>query len=630
MLGFVQFADIWAARTAMAQFFTDPPSIVLKRPNGYHPLNLVYSDKPEIRAQNKGRITQPQPPVYTNSRLLLVVLKELTQMVTIDELFWVFTQVARVEKISSFTKDSKNQIVVQFETSQGAEETLAYFSGKYLPSPTNPSTNLCFLAIVPSKLSQLTFRNQDGRNRDYTEANRLIMALLNTNGAMARNKQLAEHEWQALCRISSMNSRAPLYDFIWGQHRWGEGWLVPRQEASYQGRVPLSKTSTMGQVGMCMHISGLPADDSIVAEQLWSLCGLYGAVKAVKMLYKYRGCAVVQFAEPEGCDNAIKHLHGLEFKGRTWDAKVSRQPNATHWNGASEDLQKRMVSENDPQMRRPPVCDESGKAYPSKFVCAWGVPYDVPNSTIEMAVIVLVNVAPVAVVHHSTDAGRRLIEFRHLDEGVMAVIKGNGAVVDGLELRLCFAEKTAGVPRAAMCFRMNTVADPAMLREDQKAPSEESKEDMTTLDDDDLVDSFKDRLQINTPDMMPLPMPLPIPMPVARELEAEPEQEEEPPVRALPEPVGPVKGIRRRLKAPEGIKRRVKAPEGIPRPAAPPSPSAQTETTPHASPAISPFTYRLLNPPQTAVTFNNERDHSPWETDRHSEPDITSSFLERI
>eukprot|EP01061_Rhynchopus_euleeides_P047504 TRINITY_DN9550_c2_g4_i1.p1 TRINITY_DN9550_c2_g4~~TRINITY_DN9550_c2_g4_i1.p1 ORF type:complete len:647 (+),score=262.18 TRINITY_DN9550_c2_g4_i1:157-2097(+) len=559
MLGFVQFGDIWAARSVMAQFVYDPPSIVLQRHDGFHPLNLVYSDKPEIRAQNKGRATPAPAPVYTNSRLILVVLKELSQAVTIDELFWTFTQVAKVEKISSFTKDNKNQIVVQFETAEGAASALNYFNGKYLPANNGEGSAppLCFLAIVPSKLSHLTFRNQDGRNRDYSEVNMLISSLLQSAGALSGNKMGAMQHWAQLCAISNISTSRHLYDFIWGQMRWGEGWLVPKQDDEFRGRVQpndqrSSASYSQGQLGQCMHISGLPSDDSVHASDLFRICGIYGEVRAVKMLYKFRGCAVVQFADSAGCNNAIHYLHGLEYKGRTWDAKVSRQPNAMHWNGASDDLQKRMVSSSDPNVTSAPRCDSSSQ-YPSRSVLLWDVPMSISTDDISMTFTQLVGCAPPSIERVGLSLSEVRCVFQHLDNSILAAINANGTTVscprDSWLIKMRFLEQSAAKPPAAHFFRMGQQVDmPMPLRPP-------TPDDVT---DDDLIQDVSSPKADDTPtDVAPA-----------------------------------VSGGKKKFRPP-----------GIPRPApaAPGSPSARTDGTPgikDESPGLLAFKGKE---PQTAI-----------------------------
>ena len=423
LLGFVQFDDIWAARRVMTQFIHDPPSIFLQRPDGNcHLLNLVYSDKPEIRAQNKGRAAPLPPPVYANTRLILVVLKELREAVTIDHLFWTFTQIACVEKVSSFTKDNKNQLVVQFQTPEGAASAMSYFQNKYLPA-TDSDSPLCFLAIVPSTLEYLTFRNQDGRNRDYTAVNQMIKFLMQSQAAIARDKDAANIEWAQLCSQSTAQNSLP--DFVWGQHRWGEGWLSPRQDEVHKGIVPAlpSPSYTQGKLGECMHISGLPSDDSIGAYDLFRICFMYGEVRAVKMLYKYRGCAVVQFSNQETCANAIKYLHALEYKSKTWDAKVSRQPNAMHWNGASDGLQKRMCSSSDPACIKPPISEHSARTAPARSARLWDVPVQVSERDV-VAALQEHNVCPVSMARIGMEV---VIYFETRDDGVTAAVMANGA-----------------------------------------------------------------------------------------------------------------------------------------------------------------------------------------------------------
>lgn len=403
-IGFVQFADIWAARHVMNLFVYQPESIMLARPDGTRfPLNLVYSDRQEIRAgsalngqRNGARrngglqpnmIGAPAPvsarPTTdastssgASSRLLLVVLKDLTEKIALDYLFWVFSQFGIVEKISSFTKDQKNQVVVQFNNAVGAEAALGYLNGKLLFQQGLPLRQLCFLAIVPSRLGQLTFRNEDSRNRDYSALNQALSTMLQYNPTTAMSAiQLLE--MHALAEKPTM-----LPDFIWGQRRWGSGVLIPQQANEHLGRIP--PPPTQGKVGECLHIAGLPEDDTIFgAEQLFRFCGSIEEVKAVKLLFKHKGCALVQFTSTEGRDAAIPQLHGLRFMGRSWDVKASNQPNAVHWNGSSATLQRRMCSVLDPHRAgRSPPCDarRAGSSAQSDRVVLWGIAQPQPGA----------------------------------------------------------------------------------------------------------------------------------------------------------------------------------------------------------------------------------------------------------
>eukprot|EP00755_Sulcionema_specki_P007235 Sspe_Gene.5498::Locus_1818_Transcript_1_1_Confidence_1.000_Length_2224::g.5498::m.5498 len=242
---------------------------------------------------------------------------------------------------------------------------MAYLNGKELQG--------CSLAIVPSKLTQLTFRNADSRNRDYTAVNQDLESLIASGSGYPQEREYIMQR----CVLHEVGAEW-IPDFIWGEHRWGDGWLVPPQEPQYQGRIPPASASGVsamqGKLGECMHVSGLPQDESVTAEHMWNICSMFGDVRAVKMLYKYPGCVVVQFAEVQACTDAIHHLNELVFRAKTWNAKVSRQPTASNWNNASTDLQKRMVTFMDPGRSQVPRDPKVKSSFPSRHVVLFGLP----------------------------------------------------------------------------------------------------------------------------------------------------------------------------------------------------------------------------------------------------------------
>ena len=80
-------------------------------------------------------------------------------------------------------------------------------------------------------------------------------------------------------------------DFLWGTWVLGDGWLDPVQDRALQGSIPEAQTRQgipEGRLGDCVHISGIALDgNQVTAEQLWRVCGMYGDLVAVKMLFKY-------------------------------------------------------------------------------------------------------------------------------------------------------------------------------------------------------------------------------------------------------------------------------------------------------------------------------------------------------
>ena len=90
--------------------------------------------------------------------------------------------------------------------------------------------------------------------------------------------------------------------------------------------------------------AGYPRHGGVDAKQLWRICGMYGDIVAVKMLFKYEGSAIVQFKSSEYANACIEFLKGMKVWGKEWDVKRSKNANAMHWSGANTELDARMVT----------------------------------------------------------------------------------------------------------------------------------------------------------------------------------------------------------------------------------------------------------------------------------------------
>eukprot|EP01062_Namystynia_karyoxenos_P006364 TRINITY_DN12225_c0_g1_i1.p1 TRINITY_DN12225_c0_g1~~TRINITY_DN12225_c0_g1_i1.p1 ORF type:complete len:601 (+),score=160.69 TRINITY_DN12225_c0_g1_i1:151-1953(+) len=384
-IGFVQMQDVEEAKYLMKLFNEQPARISMARPDGTREgINLLYSDKQEIRAQGRARNQIPT----SRTRILLVVLKELSHTIMMDELFWIFSQFGTVEKLSSFTKNMRNQVLVQYQTQEQASLAMAYLNGKPIKfqSPASPGQEAapqpegsCQFAIVPSKLPELTFKNQDQKNRDYKPINETLRWLF-LEARQGRKDLKAE-----LQRLGTQCSWR-IRDFLWGVWVLGEGWLDPKQESPrHQGQIPVDpaapggKGIPAGQVGDCVHISGIPplppdvdrAQTSAAAahsdpdsapphggfnaRMLWRLLGMHGEILAVKLLYKYPGCAIAQYKTERDASNVIQNMNHMHAFGKQWEFKSSKNANAMHWSGANTELQERMCTISDEGVCPPSV-----------------------------------------------------------------------------------------------------------------------------------------------------------------------------------------------------------------------------------------------------------------------------------
>ncbi|KAJ9446735.1 Polypyrimidine tract-binding protein-like protein 3 [Diplonema papillatum] len=388
LIGFVQMEDVEQAKCIMDVYYHRPDDIRIKGRNGIsHPLNLIYSDKQQIRTQSRPRSQIPT----SETRILLVVLKDLNATIMMDELFWIFSQFGRVEKLSSFTKDLKNQVLVQYNNKAEASIAMSYLNGRQIEfisgAPDSDVRGTCQLGILPSRLPELTFKNQDQKNRDYSQINTTLEWHFQQSG---NNRQALTEQLKQV----RQNYRWAIRDFLWGEWVMGDGWLTPKQlSANEVGRIPEGSDQKrgipQGQVGDCVHFSKLTSDKELEgkkdemgrpyppmgdlsAEQMWRLCGQYGNIVAAKILYKYQDSAIVQFSRKDEADYCIRSMKDASLWGAKWEVKESKHANAMHWSGANtSELDKLMCTMRD---HSPPEKPREPASRPSRIITLWDVP----------------------------------------------------------------------------------------------------------------------------------------------------------------------------------------------------------------------------------------------------------------
>eukprot|EP00755_Sulcionema_specki_P015390 Sspe_Gene.9670::Locus_3253_Transcript_1_1_Confidence_1.000_Length_1509::g.9670::m.9670/K17844/PTBP3, ROD1; polypyrimidine tract-binding protein 3 len=386
-IGFVQMSSLRQAESIMDTFNRWPQQVYITHHGQDHPLNLIYSDKQEIKAQPRAR--DPVPTGET--RILLVVLKNLTHTIMMDDLFWIFTQFGEVQKLSAFTKNMKNQVLVQYESRECASMAMAYLNGKGLTftPPSGDPTGTCEFAIVPSRLKELTFKNQDQKNRDYERQNTVIRTTFEQGQMSGRLQEAFERLAESM--------KWSIRDFCWGSLVKGIGKLDPAQDdPSQYGTIPIAENDFMGiplgQVGDCVLVSHMPVRSTLEskhdpryppfdlkAHMLWRLCGMYGEIVAVKGMFKYPGSYLIQFANRENARSCMKYLHDVELWGEKIGAVESKNANAMHWSGANTELEENMCTAfiiNERRTRpQPPRTPQTFNYHkPTRNLYLWDVP----------------------------------------------------------------------------------------------------------------------------------------------------------------------------------------------------------------------------------------------------------------
>eukprot|EP01060_Flectonema_neradi_P014156 TRINITY_DN20873_c0_g1_i1.p1 TRINITY_DN20873_c0_g1~~TRINITY_DN20873_c0_g1_i1.p1 ORF type:complete len:670 (+),score=134.51 TRINITY_DN20873_c0_g1_i1:75-2012(+) len=358
--------------------------------------------------KRKGR--KPKPPVV-DARVLLIVFKGLAEDTAesigmenlLQEMFWIMSQFGKVQKVSNFLRDNKVQLLVQFAESSCADTAMGYLNCReYSQSiPDSSETSVFKFAIVHSSVSQLTFKKQDDKNKDYEEQNLLI-----EKGELA----------------------SPL-DFVWGENK-GNGWLCPRQEESSKGCIPTSTGASLpkGEVGSCIYLS-YAQDFKVTAENLFRVCGQYGSVIAAKILQKHDGKAIVQYASKDEADVARKKLDGVTVGGKKFVAKQSHHPNALNWNGEQSENEPKLFSQLDDL-----PCESVPNMYqPSRVVWIRSIDQTLATAMTES----LSKQSLPLPTHQECDGASATFTFKKVEEAFLCIAHFNGTQPEGFPQRIC-------------------------------------------------------------------------------------------------------------------------------------------------------------------------------------------------
>jgi len=170
---------------------------------------------------------------------------------------------------------------------------------------------------------------------------------------------------------------------------------------------------------------------------MWKVLGMYGEIVAVKLLFKYAGCAIVQFKSKESAADVISNLNGLRVYGQQWEVKESKNANAMHWDGANTELQKRMCTITDEGVK-PPVRPKKFNMFrPNSDLVLTGLPGGITETGIKNYFDGFQAGAQrgperVEVVDDQDDGGgsQAFLSFKSTEDALLAVAETNGVPMD--------------------------------------------------------------------------------------------------------------------------------------------------------------------------------------------------------
>jgi polypyrimidine tract-binding protein 1 len=275
---FIQFSSE-AAATAMLDHYSQNPASIRNKT-----IYFGYSSRTEVVKRTdsgaepratQGGVTGGGEP----NSILIVSVMNAQVPVTLENVVMVFKPYGDVLKILTFVKNGVFKALVQMGTVDQAIQAKSLLSGKDM------FQGCCNLAIGFSSLPELNIKKSGPSARDFTQA----------EGNMSYGSAAGATLFQGQQHASLVHH--PTYE----QKLYGYSEPNPYMSAMTSG----------GVVAGCVILVNNIPEEFASPEALWTLFGVYGDVLRVKVLFKQRDAAMIQFTNPEQAHLAIAHLNKL-------------------------------------------------------------------------------------------------------------------------------------------------------------------------------------------------------------------------------------------------------------------------------------------------------------------------------
>ncbi|CEG47458.1 polypyrimidine tract-binding [Plasmopara halstedii] len=299
-----------------------------------HDISLLAGDGGQFSMiQHDG----PRRGVGQPNQILMVSVSNIEYDVTVDVLQQVFQKFGNVQKIVTFWKDNEFKALVQMESIDQAQAAQSALDGRDIYTGCNQ------LSIVFSRHPELRVRYNDDRSRDYTnpnlppgpsrgesqtESEPMLTASseqrdefrdIRYNNSPVRNGEL---DYRGPVNALSVGSRDPnVRDNRIGAPRFDERPpQMDRPRDARSGReLPIHSTgrAIRGDTRPSPALICSNIDSELVSpHRLFTLFGCFGDVLRIKIMFRKRDTALIQFVNEVHSTSALDHLDGVYVFGK--------------------------------------------------------------------------------------------------------------------------------------------------------------------------------------------------------------------------------------------------------------------------------------------------------------------------
>ncbi|XP_071799249.1 polypyrimidine tract-binding protein 3-like isoform X6 [Asterias amurensis] len=267
--------------------------------------------------------------------VLRAVIEHMIYPVNVDTLHQIFSKYGTILKVVTFTKNNVFQALIQFNNSKEANDAKIALDGQ------NIYNACCTLHIEFSKLPALVVKYNNEKSRDYTRDLPTGDGIhpgdgigLGGHGMMSNPfSQIASMGHSPFSPTAATLAGFPAAAvpgfgsaFIGGgmqQNAAAAAALRFQNTLAMQGLHGMQGMQGMQSMQSMQNMQGTPVllvsnlnTELVTPQALFTLFGVYGDVKRVKILYEKRDNALIQMADAHQAQTALANLNSVKLFGK--------------------------------------------------------------------------------------------------------------------------------------------------------------------------------------------------------------------------------------------------------------------------------------------------------------------------
>lgn len=436
---FVQMTDVETAERTVEALEQSPASIAGRT------VYFQFSARQEIEAKAYQEVGD------SASCVIIVTVTNVAVPVTLDNIHQVCKPYGDILKIITFNKKQDFQALVQFATSEQAEQARRFLDRKDL------FQGCCHLRLAFSSRQHLVVKQNDFKSRDFT------LGGVSNSGLMEGGGQYGGGQGQ-FGGGGQYGGGQGQYGggdrgFGGGQGQSGypqnagfaqQGGFPSNSGYPQQGGFPPSQAQGGPQAGSPVVLVNKLDETRVTPDMLYTLFGVYGDVLRVKILYNKRDSAMIQFGNSQQAAFARQHLHGVPLfdqqlvvlESRHQEVKLPRvDPEASEASPLTQDY----TSSSDHRFKGR-TANPNNVHSPSQVLHVANIHKDCTVEDLQSVFGQHQPNSPQSPVVEFFKSSRAMayICMDSLDSAVMALINVHNTKLNGYSLRVNFSKKEPG------------------------------------------------------------------------------------------------------------------------------------------------------------------------------------------